>query len=163
MLVELRGLPSDSTCVPEVEPGTLDIKDKNLNSIYQFTHWFTLRLQNGNYDLIIDFLCWFNVIDVIQKYNVKQWARHHLDQIKKIPVFRVTRPYLNLLVKTRVFSGFLGGEIILCTLKGEKLFKNYISFQKKYSVPTLPKFFRPVTWNRIFLIWPYQVKMQQCS
>ena len=26
---------------------------------------------------------------------------------KKIPVFRVTRPYLNLLVKPRLFSGFL--------------------------------------------------------
>ena len=27
---------------------------------------------------------------------------------KKIPVFRVARPYLNLLVKPRIFSGFLG-------------------------------------------------------
>ena len=30
-----------------------------------------------------------------------------LGQIKKIPVFRVTRPYLNLLLKPRFFLGFL--------------------------------------------------------
>ena len=35
--------------------------------------------------------------------------RKLLGQIKKIPMFRVTRPYLNLLVKPRgLFSGFLG-------------------------------------------------------
>ena len=33
---------------------------------------------------------------------------------KKISVFRVTRPYLNLLVNLEFFSGFL-----LCILKGE--------------------------------------------
>ena len=33
-------------------------------------------------------------------------------QIKTIPVFRViTRPYLNLLVKPIIFSGFLGGKM----------------------------------------------------
>ena len=30
-----------------------------------------------------------------------------LGQIKKIPVFKVTRPNLNLLLKPRFFSGFL--------------------------------------------------------
>ena len=30
----------------------------------------------------------------------------HLGPNKKIPVFRVTQPYLNLLVKPRIFSGF---------------------------------------------------------
>ena len=36
-------------------------------------------------------------------------------------MFRVTRPYLNLLVKPRIFSGFLEQNIILCILKGEIL------------------------------------------
>ena len=38
----------------------------------------------------------------------------------KIPVFRVARPYLNLLVKPRIFFRFSGKKyIILCILKGE--------------------------------------------
>ena len=40
-------------------------------------------------------------------------------QIKNISVFRVTLPYLNLLVKPRVFSCFLEKYIILCILKGK--------------------------------------------
>ena len=53
---------------------------------------------------------------------------------KKIPVFRVTRPYLNLLVKPRIFSGFLEKNIILCILKGKmpsKMHKIIFFFQKK--------------------------------
>ena len=48
MLVESRGLPSNSTCFLEAEPGKLDIKrhKPSWHSIYQFTHWFTL--QNGD-------------------------------------------------------------------------------------------------------------------
>ena len=53
---------------------------------------------------------------------------------KKIPMFRLTRPYLNLLVKPRIFSGLLvkpriffrySGKIyiILCVLRGEMPFK----------------------------------------
>ena len=43
---------------------------------------------------------------------------------EKIPVFRVTRPYLNLLVKHRIFPGFLKKKnIILCILKGKMPFK----------------------------------------
>ena len=39
---------------------------------------------------------------------------------KEIPVFRVVRPYLNLLVKPRIFFfRFSGKNIILCILKGE--------------------------------------------
>ena len=45
-----------------------------------------------------------------------------LGQIKN-NVFRVTRPYLNLLVKPRIFSCFLEKYIILCILKGEMPFK----------------------------------------
>ena len=58
-----------------------------------------------------------------------------LGQIKKIPVFRVTRPYLNLLVNSRIFFRFFGKNIILCILKGELPFKMHIKlyffFQKK--------------------------------
>ena len=42
---------------------------------------------------------------------------------KKIPVFRVTGPYLNLLVKPRIVFRFSGKTIILCILKGEMPFK----------------------------------------
>ena len=49
MLVESRGLLSDSTCVLEAEPGKLDIR----YSIHQFTYWFTL--QASDYDITIDF------------------------------------------------------------------------------------------------------------
>ena len=63
-----------------------------------------------------------------------------LGQIRKT-VFRVTPPYLNLMVKPGVFFRFSGKNIILCILKGEM---NYIFFQKKIvfkkmCVPTLPK------------------------
>ena len=44
-------------------------------------------------------------------------------QNKKLLVFRVTRPYLNLLVKHRIFSGFLEKNIILCILKVKMPFK----------------------------------------
>ena len=53
-----------------------------------------------------------------------------------IPVFRVTQPYLNLLVKFR----FSGKKIILCTLRGEMPFKMHkIVFfsRKKNAYPTL--------------------------
>ena len=46
-----------------------------------------------------------------------------LGQIKKIHVFRVTRPYLNILVKPRIFFRFSGKNIISCILKGEMPFK----------------------------------------
>ena len=72
--------------------------------------------------------------------------------IKKIPVFRVTQPYLNLLVKPRIFFRFSGKNIILCILKGEMSFKMhkivFFSRKKKLKticVPTLPKIFRLVT------------------
>ena len=64
---------------------------------------------------------------------------------QKVPVFRVRQPYLNLLVKPRIFSGFLEKNIILCTLKGISPFKMHkiIFFPvKKICVPTLPKIFR---------------------
>ena len=49
---------------------------------------------------------------------------------KKIPVFRVTVPYLNLLVKPKK-SGFLE-KVILCILKGEIPFKMHkIIFSRK--------------------------------
>ena len=56
-------------------------------------------------------------------------------QNKKLLVFRVTRPYLNLLVKHRIFSGFLEKNIILCILKVKMPFKMlnffYYFFQVK--------------------------------
>ena len=55
MLIESRGLPSDSTCTLKAEPYKLDIKrwePGTLYSIYQFTNRFTL--QTGDYGVIID-------------------------------------------------------------------------------------------------------------
>ena len=69
---------------------------------------------------------------------------------KKIPVFRVIPLYLNLLVKPRIFSGFLEKNIILCILKGKMSFKMHkiIFFfpekriiKKNICVLTLPKIF----------------------
>ena len=53
-------------------------------------------------------------------------SRKGKGQIKKIHVFkfRVTQPYLNLLVKPNFFSRFSGKNIILCILKGEFAFQN---------------------------------------
>ena len=42
---------------------------------------------------------------------------------KKVPKFCVTQPYLNLLVKPRIFFRFSGKNIILCILKGGMPFK----------------------------------------
>ena len=68
------------------------------------------------------------------------------------PVLRVTRPYLNLLVKPRIFSSFLKKCIILCILKGEMPFKMHK--KKKFpekNVCLLAKHFRPITRNTYFL------------
>ena len=46
-----------------------------------------------------------------------------LRPIKKIPVFMVTRLYLNLLVKPRFILGFLAKNLILCILKGKMPFR----------------------------------------
>ena len=55
MIVESRGLASDSTCILKAEPGKLDIKRPKLGILfYLFTSWFTL--QTSDYDVIID-LC----------------------------------------------------------------------------------------------------------
>ena len=77
-----------------------------------------------------------------------------------MPVFRVTTPYLNILVKPRIIFRFSGKYIILCILKGEMPFKMHkiIFFSrkkiiKKICVPTLPKIFRPVTRNTLFLLF----------
>ena len=58
--------------------------------------------------------------------------KHVLGQIKK-PVFRVTGPYLNLLMKSRIFYRFSGKNIILCFLKGKMPFKMHkiIFFSRK--------------------------------
>ena len=84
----------------------------------------------------------------------------------------VTQPYLNLLVKPRIFFRFSGKKnIISCILKGKMPFKSIklyffqnlpfkihkiiFFFQKnknnlkKMCVPTLPKIFRPVTRNTL--------------
>ena len=55
---------------------------------------------------------------------------------KKIPVFRVTPPgqaYLNLLVKPRIFSGFLKKEYKFTHFESQLPFKMYliISFSRK--------------------------------
>ena len=50
-------------------------------------------------------------------------SQHHESGKIKKNVFRETRPYLNLLVKSRCFYWFSEKNIILCILKGEMPFK----------------------------------------
>ena len=73
---------------------------------------------------------------------------------KEIFVFRVTRPYLNLLIKPRFFFRFSGKNIISCILKGEMPFKMHkiIFFQEKKDVylPYL-KILDPLPETLIFL------------
>ena len=61
-------------------------------------------------------------------HNFKKGQRISIKQRpnkKKIPVLRVTGPFLNLLLKPRIFSGFLEKiNTILCILKGEYAFQN---------------------------------------
>ena len=52
----------------------------------------------------------------------------HIRPNKKIPVFRVTQPYLNLLVKPKSFFRFSGKNIILRILNGKMPFKMHFFF-----------------------------------
>ena len=76
--------------------------------------------------------CYKLDIVIIQLYCARRFLQYSgLMPNKKISAFRVTRPYLNLLVKPRVFSG--KKYIILCILKGEMPFKMHkiIFFSRK--------------------------------
>ena len=65
---------------------------------------------------------------------------------------RVTRPYLNLLVKPRLLSGFHEKKKI-CILKGQMPFKMHIFFsEKSMCAVTLPEIFRPVTRNTLIFL-----------
>ena len=72
-------------------------------------------------------------------------------------VFRITQPYLNLLVKPRFFFKFSRKNNAYAFWKAKclsKCIKLYFFLEKKIiCVPTLPKNFRPVT--AYFFIWPY--------
>ena len=78
---------------------------------------------------------------------------------KKIPA--VARPYLNLLVKPRIFFRFSGKNIILCILKGKMPIKMHkiIFFpekkiKNKYVFLPYLKFSDPLPETHIFFIWP---------
>ena len=75
---------------------------------------------------------------------------------KKIPVFRVTRPYQNLLVKPRFFSGFLGKKYNFNAYvfqNNKIIFCSPPPLEKKNvcPLPTLPKIFRPNTRNTLII------------
>ena len=61
------------------------------------------RLKNNNRDLSM--VCFIRVIASLA-YFTYFYQNQSLRPNKRIPVFRVTRPYLNLLVKPRIISGF---------------------------------------------------------
>ena len=69
----------------------------------------------------------------------------------KISVLRVTRQYLTLLVKLKIFSGFLEKCIILCVLKGENI--NLIPEKKIVCLPDL-KLSGLLPERHKFFIWP---------
>ena len=81
-----------------------------------------------------------------------------LGQIKKNPVFRVTRPYLNLLVKPRMFFRFSGKNMMLCILKGEMpskmnkiiFFSRKKKYFKKYVCLPYLKFSDPLPESHLF-------------
>ena len=86
-------------------------------------------------------------------------------------MYRVTQPYLNLLVKPQFFFKFSGKDIILCLLKGEMRFKMHkiIFFfpkkkisKKKYE-PTLPKIVRPITLNTLIFLFGQTVSLTPLS
>ena len=52
MLFESRGLPRDSICFLEAEPGKLDIKRRRPCILFTFNRF---TLQNSDYDVIIAF------------------------------------------------------------------------------------------------------------
>ena len=60
----------------------------------------------------------------------------------KISVLRVARPKLNLLVSLELIQVFWKKDIILCIL----IFQFFLK-----CVPTLPKSFRPATWNTLII------------
>ena len=60
---------------------------------------------------------------------------------KKIPVFTVTRPYLNLPVKPRIFFRFSGSKY------------NFMKFRLSKCIPE--KKFRLLPDTHLFFIWPY--------
>ena len=76
--------------------------------------------------------------------------RDYLGQIKKIPAFRVTRPYLNLLVKPRIFFRFSGKNMILSILKGISPFKLHkLIFWKKMLILCILKGEMPFKMHKI--------------
>ena len=74
---------------------------------------------------------------------------------QKISVFRVTRPYLNLLVKPRFFSGFLE-KCIIIFFSRKKMILN-----KCVCLPYL-KFSNPLPETHLFFIWPNMVLCRLC-
>ena len=73
---------------------------------------------------------------------------------KNIPVFRIIRPYLNLLVKPRIFSGFLERSIISCILKAYFFYKMHkiIFFpEKSYVFLHKLKFLDPFSATLIYI------------
>ena len=83
---------------------------------------------------------------------------------EKITVFRVTRRYLNLLVKPSIFFRFSGKNIISCILKGEMPFKMHkiIYFSRKKQHKKTCVSYRSSNFqthypkHTYFFIWPYQ-------
>ena len=70
-------------------------------------------------------------------------------------MFRVTQPYLNLLEKPKKNFRFSEKKMHFERPNAFQSALNYIFFQNKKCVPTLPKLLRPVTQNTlIFFIWP---------
>ena len=81
---------------------------------------------------------------------------------KIISVFRVSGPNLNLLVKTRMFSGLLEKKYNFMHFERRNAFQNALNYIfseikiiKKLSLPTLPKIIRPVTQNTLIFVFGF--------
>ena len=103
----------------------------------------------------------YNLYNTTHNLDMHFWFLNVIRPNKKIPVFRVIWPYLNLLVNLDFFR-FSGKKIILCILKGKMPFKIhkiiYFSSEKKiikkYVCLPYLKCSDLLSKTHLFFIWP---------
>ena len=77
---------------------------------------------------------------------------------QKILVIRVTWPYLNLLVKPRIFFRFSGKKIILCILKGDMPLKMHKKTPEKNVCLPYLKFSDPLPETHLYFYFAFLIK-----
>ena len=138
-------------------------------------HMLKLMAKKRFYKLLLKIFVYLNLCGLIQVFAgdygyfagfVVHWHTFLMEKNKirpnkkkQTPMFRVTGPYLNFVVKPRIFFRYSGkkynfmhferrNKITFFSKCLSKCIKLYF-FQKKICVPTLPKIFRLVTRNTL--------------